>query len=519
MDRCLASIKAKLLKKKKEPRLGEPGGFVVGKHVYFLRVQPSAQNNNLDDYRYVLSEVGLLDGLPKPGHCGVRRIYKAYDFFRSEVPATVEKLCQLTEKISQLNVVQITVDSQSDAFTLFESLNYRGVPLSAIDIIKNKMLAEMEKQGGHIDEAFERWQKLINALPDVTEQERFLRHFYNAFKHRDGIRVEGVSRAAKSQIIRIYHKLIGNDAKGILKELTEMGQLYGSLLRPPEEWDAPRRQGLEDLQRIGAAPAYQLLLFLWSIPSKQLAPADFLNRAVDLLSKYYVRRNITDFPATRDLDAATIEVIEDCVKKIGAGKNLAFDDLSKALLKGQGKPAPLEEFKTALGGPIYWTNAWMARYLLIQIDHQHHSREYCPELWAEDAKGRFVWTVEHVLPQTDHLPTQWVEMIADGDAEEAAVLQERWVDCLGNLTLSGYNSDLATSPFEKKQHLAKNRMFLGHKINIGYRNGLALNKLPFRRGGRTLSLADAPEWTVEMIESRTKAMIELIVKANALSGE
>ncbi len=38
--------------------------------------------------------------------------------------------------------IHITVSSSSDAFTLFESLNNRGVPLSAIDILKNKMLAE-----------------------------------------------------------------------------------------------------------------------------------------------------------------------------------------------------------------------------------------------------------------------------------------------------------------------------------------------------------------------------------------
>jgi hypothetical protein len=61
----LTSLKAKLLKRKKDPRPGESGSFVIGKHTYFLRVQPSAQNHNLEDYRYILSEVGLLEGEPK----------------------------------------------------------------------------------------------------------------------------------------------------------------------------------------------------------------------------------------------------------------------------------------------------------------------------------------------------------------------------------------------------------------------------------------------------------------------
>ena len=81
----LASLKAKLLKRKKEPRAGEPGGFTVGKHTYFLRVQPSAQNHNLEDYRYVLSETDLLESYAKPKYCGVRSIHKAFLYFRDNL--------------------------------------------------------------------------------------------------------------------------------------------------------------------------------------------------------------------------------------------------------------------------------------------------------------------------------------------------------------------------------------------------------------------------------------------------
>src|SRR5208283_1471654 len=68
-QRTLGSLQGKLLKRKKEPRPGERGGISVGRKVYFLRVQPSAQNHNLEDYRYILSEVGLLEGQPKPPYC------------------------------------------------------------------------------------------------------------------------------------------------------------------------------------------------------------------------------------------------------------------------------------------------------------------------------------------------------------------------------------------------------------------------------------------------------------------
>ena len=210
---CLTNIKAKLVKRKKDAKPGEAGAFKVGRNVYFLRVQPSAQSHNLDDYKSLLSDAGLIESQPKQLYCGNRLLGRAYAYFQEKISADVADLLRLLEKINQLMFVQITVGSQADAFTLFESLNNRGVPLSAMDIIKNKMLAQMEKKHAvDIDESFERWQRLVEAIPDTNDQERFLRQFYNAFKHRKDIRVEKVTRATRSLIIRIYETLINRDA-------------------------------------------------------------------------------------------------------------------------------------------------------------------------------------------------------------------------------------------------------------------------------------------------------------------
>ena len=115
----------------------------------------------------------------------------------------------------------------------FETLNNRGVPLSAIDIIKNKMLSEMERTHKvDIDDSFEKWQEIINAIPDTVEQERFLRQFYNAFKVNKEIRIDGINRAVKSKSILIYETLIKKDTKTIFKELCDKAQIYGSLIEP-----------------------------------------------------------------------------------------------------------------------------------------------------------------------------------------------------------------------------------------------------------------------------------------------
>ncbi len=515
---CLTNIRAKLVKRKKDAKPGESGAFKVGKNVYFLRVQPSAQNHNLADYLYLLSESELIESQPKQPYCGNRLLGRAYGYFLERISSDVGDLLKLINRINQLVFVLITVDSQADAFTLFESLNNRGVPLSAMDIIKNKMLAQMEKKHDvDIDESFERWQKLVEAIPDANDQERFLRHFYNCFKHRKEIKVDKVTRATRSLIIRVYETLINRDAALLFKELTNAATTYGKLLR--SDFAAkPVAASLTELDRISSSPVYLLLLYLFSLDNKQLENAKFLEQVVDLLTRYFIRRNVTDKPPTRQIDQALIDVVESCAKRIDAGEKLGFDWFVNELMN-HARPASMEEFKGALGGNIYDSNSWMARYVLVQIDQMHHSREYNPDFWARDDKGRFVWTVEHVLPQADKLPDHWVKMIAEGDRQKAADLQDEWVHRLGNLTLSGYNSDLATAPFEKKQKLVKDRSFLGHKINIGYQNGLVLNSLLFKNEAGSFSLADALHWNPDMIAARTKLLVDMVADANLLPGE
>ena len=515
---CITNIRAKLVKRKKDAKLEEAGAFKVGKNVYFLRMQPSAQNHNLEDYLYLLSEAGLIETQPKQPYVGNRLFGRAYSFFQEKLSADVTELLKLMERINQLMFVQITVDSQADAFTLFESLNNRGVPLSAMEIIKNKMLAQMEKKHDiNIDDSFEKWQNLVEAIPDANDQERFLRHFYNAFKNRKEIKVDKVTRATRSLIIRIYETLINRDAAVLFEKLTQGATTYGKLLRSDFEQKSIATS-LTELDRISSAPVYLLLLYLFSLETTQFQEKDFLEKVVDLLARYFIRRNVTDNPPTRQIDQALIDVVESCAEHINDNQKLTFNWFVEKLINNA-KPASLEEFKTALDGHIYDSNSGMARYVLIQIDTLHHSREYKPDFWARDDKGRFIWTVEHVLPQAEKLPAHWMNMIAEGDRQKAGDLQDEWVHRLGNLTLSGYNSDLATGAFEKKQKLSKDRSFLGHKINIGYQNNLALNSLEFETKDGKFSLATAPDWNADMIKARTKLMVDIVANANLLPGE
>jgi hypothetical protein len=46
-----------------------------------------------------------------------------------------------------------------------------------------------------------------------------------------------------------------------------------------------------------------------------------------------------------------------------------------------------------------------------------------------------------------------------------------------------------------------------------------LNSLPFKTKAGKFSLADAPHWDAEMIEARTKLLVDMFANANLLPGD
>ena len=355
----LSNIRKQLVHKKAEVNKAETGYFQdkSKKTKYcFLRVQPSTQNSNLNDYLHILNELELINGDYKSKFCGVRRLYKAYSYFYDNLPDIYNGIKDLLHKINSLKFIHISVTSSSDAFVLFESLNNRGVPLSAMDIIKNKMLAHLEKQKHmDIDDAYDDWQRLLKFLPEYQDQERFLRQYYNAFKVYSEIRIEKITRATKSTLIKIYEHFIKNNAKDTIDGLLEKAEIYNSFIEPGTNgFPEATRNYLLDLSRIGSAPSYLFLLYLCSLQSEQIENMEIvIDDVLQFFIKYYARRNITDFPNTRDLDAINMDIIEKCDKYLNEGNKLNSQFIVDSFMNGKGEPSRIGDLKKRLENNLF----------------------------------------------------------------------------------------------------------------------------------------------------------------------
>ena len=221
-----------------------------------------------------------------------------------------------------------------------------------------------------------------------------------------------------------------------------------------------------------------------------------LEEIARLLVCFFVRRNLTDTPPTRDLTRLFMAAIDKVAAESG---DAVVTTIRDELLSVS---ASDETFRTKLEGAIYEENAGVTRFLLCALAEQSMTKESWVDLWKYEGKI-FVWTIEHIFPQGENIPTSWVAMIAGGDANKAKAIQEAHVHKLGNLTISGFNSALGNKSFIDKRDRTDSK---GREV--GYKNGLKLNA----------ELATAEQWSVEQIEARTTVLVNQVVSLFSMTG-
>ncbi len=468
------------------------------------RLIPQVQNNNQQDYFAVLGKAGILDDVEQVQHAGNRRVLKAYRHFLWRIEQYLQELSEpvaglqaLLDKVNTATLVKIEVAGHSDAYTLFESLNNRGVPLTAIDLIKNKLLAVLEaKDSGSIDKHYNRWKKVIDALgDDYAVQERFFRQYYNAFKP-DLKDIVSVPVATKSNLMQVYEKLIAHDAESFLQAMIRLSAHYAQIVGYRAVPEQPKLSGLLlSLDRIQGAAAYLLLMVLFERKDTLELEQEHLEQVVHFLIAFFVRRNTTDLPPTRDLTRIFMDVAETVLALKGQAV------VSHIQQRLTGESASDEQFEKSLKGPIYEDNKAVCRFVLCALEESRMTVETRVDLWALKGK-QYVWTIEHIFPQGENIPDTWVQMIANGDAALAEQHRQTYAHCLGNLTISGYNSALGNKSFAEKQSRLDSQ---GRKV--GYNNGLHLNQ----------ALVNETSWTVDKLKARTDLLVQEVLQKYPLS--
>lgn len=486
-----------------------------------LKLVPQEQNYNADDYSCVLHEHHIGKYAQRKAYFTNRKISRCFSYFSYRIDndlkqfdsdeASLSCLLYLLKKVQNAMLVVIEVNSHSDAYILFESLNNRGTPLTAIDLMKNLIMARAEKAGLTCDECFVKWQSLLKFLTDdYKNQERFFRYYYNAFKTSlnepfkkddDKKKAPLGLMATKSNILAIYEKLIDKNLPHFLDQILDAGRVYAQFISPSsEENKSACSDALTELAHIQGVPSYLLLMYLFRNKDSLALDDAILNKTIKTLTTFFVHRNVTDYPATRDLNRIFMAIIEgiedynfmssDIYNHIAESLKIYCDDDTT--------------FKKRLMSDIYKSNTDAARFLLCALSESTMTKETWTNLWKRGDNTKYIWTIEHIFPEGENIPQCWVDMIADGDAAKAKNYLQLYTHKIGNLTLTGYNSDLSNYSFEKKRD-RKNKA--GDKY-IGYKNGLEINA----------ELAKKESWSIQDIEERTIQIVNQLGRMYKFPG-
>ncbi len=444
---------------------------------------------------------------------GNRVFGKRYYFIKElfDEMSTYDEIFNFYDKLNSVEILRITVDDLSDAFTVFSSLNAKGLPLTLIDLLKSKYLSVAITEITQ-EEAMEEWNTLIGIFSDQNQNAnsgvitQFLLNNYDTFISDKG------NSITKSSALRKYEEVFTDKKYHYMNELTENARIYSYISPAIDnsdelEIDEDIINKLNELAKLESSQVYPLLMYiLKKYIHDQMTKQTVIN-IVDYLICYYVRRNIVLKPKASNIRAKVIDIIRELAKNSELDENaptITKNTLNKIISSDS-------DFYNALCGSIYDVSPSTARFILIGIERAkggffNKQNPDTLDSFNENKKGKkqLIWTLEHILPQGENLKNDWANMISPENIDLASQIQNENTHKLGNLTLTGYNSEMSDKSFIIKRDYRPNE----NSAYTGLRTNLFINSfIPNDEIEETIDSKST--WTINDINRRSRKLADI----------
>ena len=336
----------------------------------------------------------------------------------------------LTETVAQkLLFIQINVEDEVNAYVVFETLNSRGVELSATDLLKNYLFSQFESPDD-LTAAQREWQEVTNTV-GMEKFPEFLKYFLSMTRKR--VRSNQLFKLTKNQV-RTAEK-----AFELLEELNSLSELYVALSNPHDNFwlDFPNyydiRSYVGELALFRTKQAYPAIFSAHKVFSCE----DFekLLKLIAVISfRYTVVSGLNPNDLEKQYNTLANQISEGKIKTPRA----AFSLISSALYVSD------EKFITdfSLLSLPNKQKKKIAKYILRKLEKDKSGKD-TPE-------GDF--SIEHVLPQNPD--EAWRENFRVSEIDEA-------VDRLGNMTPLEYslNARVDVKPYLEKRRAYQNSAY------------------------------------------------------------
>jgi uncharacterized protein with ParB-like and HNH nuclease domain/predicted transport protein len=371
--------------------------------------------------------INLLKGIPQSENDS-QRIRENYEFFRNHI--TFENITTIYGGVQRLFVVDVALEKDKDNPQLiFESLNSTGLDLSQADLIRNFIL-----MGQEIKTQTEFYEKYWFPMEQSFGNEYASR--FDWFM-RDYLSVKMGRIPAIGRVYDEFKNYVQNgertrDIKEVVADIYKFSNYYVNMVLHKEK-DEELLQLFKSISRLKMDVSYPFLLPVYDDYSNGIVSKEDFTQVLALVENYVFRRAICGI-LTNSLNK-TFAIL---YKSIRAENYLESLQAAFQMMDSYKRFPPDAEFENEIiTKDVY--NFRSRNYLLSKLENFKRKEPVNIE----------EFTIEHILPQNPNLSSSWQSMLGEGWKD----IQNKYLHTLGNLTLTGYNSELSDRPFNEKKSM------------------------------------------------------------------
>ncbi|MGI0047530.1 MAG: DUF262 domain-containing protein [Nitrosotalea sp.] len=359
-----------------------------------------------------------------------KHIIDNFNFFKDKICQSSLDFEYIFKGINKLFIVDIALDRNYDnPQRIFESLNSTGLELSQADLIRNYAL--MGLKSPEQKEIYDQYWYPMEQSFGQTEYSRYFDRFM-----RDFLTIRRNGQIPNIREVYDNFKEYTSEKNGKIKEIVEdvyqQSKFFTRLVFDKDD-DPEIREAIKDINTLKVDVAYPFLLEVISDYSNKIITKDDILHILRLVESYVFRRVICGIPTnTLNKTFATLS------KTVNKDRYLESVQAAFALKTGYRKFPNDEEFQSQfMIKDVY--NIRNKEYLLRKLEN--HNRKETVNI--QD------YTIEHIMPQDRNLSPAWKQELGEHWEE----IHNKYLHSIGNLTLTGYNSELSNKTFLEKRNM------------------------------------------------------------------
>lgn len=360
------------------------------------------------------------------------RLKENFELFQNLLRGLGGKLEDVCRGLSKLVIVDVSLNrSQDNPQLIFESMNSTGRELSEADLIRNYVLMGLEPN--HQTKLYEDYWRPMEV---EFGQEGYGSHFDAFMRHYLTIKTGSIPKQrAVYEAFKNYSRQTANHAGGVdslVADVREHAAFYCSMALRKES-DPDLLFAFSNLGDLKVDVAYPLLLALYRDYAHGTLPKNDFVTALKLVESYVFRRSICAIP-TNSLNKtfATFH------RSLNRERYLESIEAHFMHLTSYKRFPRDEEFEAEVVLRDMY-NFPRRSYWLRRLENFGRKER----VFVED------YTIEHIMPQNENLSPRWrAELGKDWER-----IHETKLHTIGNLTLTGYNSEYSDKPFSEKRDM------------------------------------------------------------------